>query len=173
MKTNNKGFTMIEMVLVIAILGVLSSVIYSVFQFGINSYYSGSRQVVQQDKVVDIIQMVRSQVEEAKTVKYDRTEKVLLISSDNLKDIDMVDNSSKNVQCWKFDDNKLKFRPVGQTSYDDLVYDLDTSKSSFDINSEEKLAINIKPLPLNEQYKNRNITEPVVAEISVRYKVAK
>ncbi|MEN8906969.1 MAG: type II secretion system protein [Clostridiales bacterium] len=172
MKINKKGISLIEVVLVISILGVISSVIYSVFQFGISSYYSGSRQVYQQDKVVDIIQILRSHVEEAKTVKYDSVNNLLVISDENLSDVDMIDNSSKNVKCWKFDDNKLKFRNVGETSYEDLVFDLDTSKSSFEINSEDKLIISIKPLQLNKQYKNRNITEAVVMEFSVRYKVA-
>jgi prepilin-type N-terminal cleavage/methylation domain-containing protein len=169
---SNKGFTLLEVVLVVSILSLISTIIYSVFQFGIDSYYSGSRQVLQQDKVMDIIQMIRSQVEEAKTVKYDNSNDVLILSNENLSDSEMIDSASASVFCWKFQDEKLMFRKLGQVGYEDLVYDIDTSDSSFDVNSEEKLIINIKPINLNEKYKNRNILTPVVEEISVRYKIA-
>jgi prepilin-type N-terminal cleavage/methylation domain-containing protein len=177
---NKKGFTLIELVVGITILGICSMVVYSLFKYSTSSYLIGSRYTVQQDKLVDVIQKVRVRVEEAKSVKYDSDNKVLILSDDNLTDSELLDESrisiSDKVEGWKFEDQSLKVKYKLSSEYKSLVDGLDVSdadsKSSFEIDASKRLIIKVKPIELNNygSNTNRNVTEPLVTEISVRYK---
>jgi len=167
---NKKGFTLIEVVVAITILGIISMVVYNLFEYSMASFFTGSKYSVQQDKLVEVVQKIRVYVEEAKSVKYDSAGKVLILSNYNLSDSDLIDDSSKAVQCWKFEGESLKVRSQGQSEYKNIVDGLDVSKSSFSIDASGRLIVKVKPNELNGNLKNRNVTEPLVSEISVRYK---
>lgn len=185
MKINNnqKGFSLIEVVITIAILGVITSVIYSVFQFGIDSYYSGSSYSSQQNKVVDAVQFFRSQVEESKSVKYyisdDGSEEALLLSNNHLGGDEMVNlytaaisgTPTNDIKAWKFESDTLMHMGWGATSYKNIVENLDISGSGFFYNN-ARIVMKVKPENLNKKYKNRNILKPITTEISIRYKLA-
>lgn len=181
MRLNKKGFSLIEIVITIAILGVITSVIYSVFQFSIDSYYSGANYAGQQDRVNNTMQILRSQIEESNSIKYflnpNGPESVLIISDSHYSSDEIVDLylgvksgvPSNEIKAWKFENEELLFLKSGKTSYEVLINGIDIGNSGFGING-ERLIVKVKPLNINEKYKNRNIMEPIVMEFSISNK---
>ncbi len=69
MKTsNNKGFTLIEMLLVLAIICIMLPLIYQLYIYGQETFTYNSRLIAQQYTVTNVMAHIRGDVQEAASV---------------------------------------------------------------------------------------------------------
>mgnify|MGYP000854752596 CR=1 FL=1 len=157
---NKNGISLVEVVISVALIAVISPVLYAVFTYGVDVYYSYGRYVKQQDTVIQVLNHLRGDVKNAYKFEVDDDNKVLtLIDSEHTQRI------------WAIDDNKLKFiDSVGNEQ--DVVEGIDTENSYFEYSDSEKvIVLKIQPLKTNlGKYTARNINKPITTEFSVKYK---
>ena len=92
---NKNGISLVEVVISVALIAVISPVLYAVFTYGVDVYYSYGRYVKQQDTVIQVLNHLRGDVKNAYKLEVDDDNKVLtLIDSEHTQRI------------WAIDDNK-------------------------------------------------------------------
>jgi len=165
---DKKGYSLVELLIVFAILAIITPVIFSLLYYGIEDFQTNSKNLDQHKKVLDIMQVIRKDIEEASEVQAFDKKLVILAESGSTK-------------YWKFDGDTLKFSS-DDTTYNialtGLSYTLDalnnkipesTFEKSMSVN--DRIIVKIKPQNSNaSRYQERNISNPIITEFSVRYK---
>ena len=67
-KRNNKGFTLIEMLLVLAIICIMLPLVYQLYIYGQETFTYNSRLIAQQYTVTNVMSHIRGDVQEAASV---------------------------------------------------------------------------------------------------------
>ncbi|MFZ5990041.1 MAG: PulJ/GspJ family protein [Bacillota bacterium] len=170
LRLNNKGITLVEMLIVVALIGLITPVIFAVFIQGVQDYSGINNYMDQQNKVVDVIRYIRQDV--------DGAEKYKIVNS-NPSDPFRVDKvvfemTSGEKREWRFESNKLILN-INSGSDRVIVNEIDTTKSKFqyiNTSGNERLVLNIKPERDSDiKNKARSIQDVIITEFSVRYKV--
>jgi type IV pilus assembly protein PilA len=183
-KFNTKGVSLIELLITLAIIGIMSPILFSIFIGGLNTYVGGTNYIDQQYKVNDAIAQIRRDVGRAKKVivfgeedlgRYDVERVVFVFSSSNpvinIEDINADNYGDHDYHEWKFADEGLVLENGGAGEYN-IVKDLDVDESSFEyFNFDKTLKLNVKPLE-NDKIVNKgsNIKKVITTEFSVKYK---
>ena len=183
-KFNTKGVSLIELLITLAIIGIMSPILFSIFIGGLNTYVGGTNYIDQQYKVNDAIAQIRRDVGRAKKVivfgeedsgRYDVERVVFVFSSSNpvinIEDINADNYGDHDYHEWKFADKGLVLENGGAGEYN-IVKDLDVDESSFEyFNVDKTLKLNVKPLE-NDKIVNKgsNIKKVITTEFSVKYK---
>lgn len=162
---NKKGFTLIELIVVIAILGIATPIMLSFLLSNFKLYVSYDKYMKQQEAAMDVVRILRKDIEEAKKVKFDSG--IL-----TLRYVDSTTDSSQD-KLWKIEGGKLKVHPIGGSDFQDVMdLELDTSgttNSYIGYNGSNQI-IYISILPNNTNTPrdtSRNVIKPIVTEFSV------
>ncbi len=155
---DKKGFTLIELIMTVAIVSITLPLIFTFLMYCLRTNTACSNYISQQDKVTDVVQRIRKDVEEAKIVTDGgiKNNSITIILSDE----------SSTTETWKFSDGTLKLN--GSIAVDML----DTSESSLSISPDgDRLVLKILPERTNKDIsRESNVWEPIVTEFSIRYK---
>lgn len=152
---SKRGISLVEILIYLALIGLVLQGVLGLMIYGLDSYNTNFNLVQQEKTISDAISALRKDIESASSVDVDITKKILTLRLYN-----------STVKVWTLDaaDNSLK---VGSTR---VVDGIDVSKSNF-YEQSGRLILEIKPIETNtKKYKNRNYTEPIITEFSVRYK---
>jgi len=185
-RIDNKGFTLAEMLVTIALVGIISPILLAIFIFGIQDFDSTDKYLDQQNRVNEVIRYIRQDYEECKEVVVGRTNggdviwvKFVFPGSFASPAPGATPQPDPKNKVWTFykgsgalslyvgDEN-----PVDNFSsmyFDVMVDDLDTSASKFYF-SDESLKLYVKPNANNIKYRGRNINKEMITEFSVRNK---
>ena len=171
---NRKGFSLTELLIVVAILGVVSPLLFYVLVFGLEDYSTTTKYLDQQYTVMEVSRHIRQDFEEAKKVilyknAANEVEKVEFQFADMPASPAAIAREEK---IWKFESGSLQL-DVGDTGTFSVVKDnLDIDNSYFLLDSTyERFILSIRPKELNDKkYRGRNVNENVITEFSVRYK---
>lgn len=186
---NRKGLSLTELLIVIALIGLVSPLLFYIMVAGMEDYATTTKYIDQQYTAMEVIRYIRQDIEEAKeiTIYKDASDhKVQQIK------IAFPTSSSKPEKIWKFDRitdkvdgkeyNGLGFSLDGGTTYNVvidklIVDDSNTNYSKFDLDSYSdptRLILVVCPEKLNEnKYRGRNVNENIITEFSVQYKIKK
>ncbi|OPZ92284.1 MAG: hypothetical protein BWY74_01662 [Firmicutes bacterium ADurb.Bin419] len=184
---NRKGFSLTELLVTLAIIGLFSPLVFVIFVSGIEDFSTTTKYMGQQYSVMEVTSLLRQDIEEAKII-------TLSISDYPNKLVDEITfefdpTSSRLKRQWKFDTitdpttgeviNGLWLNVDG-AGYKCVVDELEVSQCSFKVDKidavdtsikPERLILSIKPESLNKsRYKGRNVNENIITEFSVRYK---
>ncbi len=176
---SKKGVSLIELLITLALMGVIAPILFTIFINGVDDFSSCSNYIDQQYRMQDVIRQIRQDVEAAKLVSCEvdttvtpgsRGEKELL----NVK-FTFLDNSTRT---WRFNDttNILELSTDDGANYIDVINKIDGSscfKYYEDASEPEirQLILQIKTLEnMGLRNKARNIKDEVITEFSVRYK---
>ncbi len=187
-KNNSKGIALVEMILVIALFAVASTIFFYMFRFGTESYNTYNRYLEQQYKVMNVTQHLRKDISEAQFYNVSTDGRTLTLiypieTSDGDLEIDIAAPSEEDkesiVHRWQFDttNNKLLFseckvEDISSSAYETFLEGIDATNCTFElIESKESIILKIKPKSTNENvHKNRNVEE-IATEFSVKYKI--
>ena len=194
MKNNNRGFSLIELLIAVAVSALAAPLVFWIFSYGIQSYSSYSKYMEQHYKVMDVTQRIRKDIEEAAAYKvvYDATVTPIPASVLTLwiPDGDS-DYNTFTIRTWRIGDGGLFLKSSTGTAEDGRAAALDGSGYSGVLDGldtatveavpnymptrfeciDDRILLSIKPLADNTAAaKNRNVNQPVVTEFSVRYK---
>lgn len=175
LSNNQKGFSLIELLLALAIMAVVGTLLTALLLFGTDTFRVYSNFTTQQDRIVDSVQKLRKDIEEAsKITVYTLADGTFC--TDFIR-IDFPDTPQARV--WKFADKKLELgvMPDASTQPDafrEVVGNLDTSAAGckFKFSSTDgMITVFILPAPNNSgRYEGKNIKDPIVTDFSVKYK---
>lgn len=186
LKKNRKGFSLTELLITLAIVGLFSPLVFVIFVSGIEDYNTTSKYMIQQYSVMEVTRLIRQDIEEAKEVK-------LSISDYSTKVVDEIEfifdtSSSKPKRKWKFEEyidsatGEASYGlclSINGATYERLVdkldlgcsFKVDTIDEMDDAVKPTKVILTIKPESLNKnKYRGRNVKENIITEFSVRYK---
>lgn len=186
LKLNCKGVSLIEMLIVIAMLGVIAPVMFTFFIGGINDYARCTNYINQQYRMQDVIRQIRQDVQDAKKVTGITTGDLSPTGAKKLSSIKFTltlpdaDPDSKIEKEWKFEDDSLQLSITKGTDVGEfvkVVKGLDLSISKFEYfedssNGEIKqLILHVLP-EFNNNISNKagNVQDEIITEYSVRYK---
>ena len=186
-KGNRRGFTLVEMLITIALVGILSPILFSIFVFGIQDYASTDKFIDQQNRVNEAIRFIRQDYEECKKVTVGRNAgDVIWIKFEFPESYATIvapatpAPTPKN-KVWTFyketgalslyvgDDEPVTDFNDDSMTFITMVDDLDISSSKFEYFG-DTLKLYIKPNASNKKYKGRNINKQIITEFSVRNK---
>lgn len=176
-KVNCRGVSLIELLVTIAIISIISPIVFMIFVNGLRNFAGGTNYIDQQYKIQEVIASIREDVQKAKKVEFigvrDRKDPLVICESVEFNFSD--DESETNTRTWKFNDNKLMLK-INNGEYITVVRDIDSDKSYFAYYSDgrdavEQLVLGIMPLN-NDRILNKgsNVQELITTEFSVRYK---
>ena len=69
MKNNKKGYGLVELLLVMAVIAISMPLLFLIYTYGIQAFSTGNRQVEQHYKIIDVTQRIRKDIEEAAAIK--------------------------------------------------------------------------------------------------------
>ncbi|MEN2776997.1 type II secretion system protein [Acetivibrio clariflavus] len=194
---NKKGISLTEVLVALALVGIVSPLIFTIFVFGLEDYSTTTKYLNQQYSVMEVIRYIRQDIEAAKKITYLYTEED---DGPEIKEI-VFEFPDGNLRMWKFEalgDDEDSFKGLRLKSvpskdkytlvdgkyeitdssieYQNIIDKLDLSQSGFEIISESatpsKLILTIRPERLNKtRYIGRNVNENIITEFSVRYKI--
>lgn len=157
-KFNRKGISLVEIVITLALVAVITPILFVVFTYGVDIFYSYGRYIEQQDTVSDVLNHLRGDIKNAYQFKVE----------DNV--LTLIDSEGTQ-RIWAIDDNKLKF--ISSTGNEhDVVEGIDADNSSFEYyDFEQVIVLKIQPLKTNSgKFVARNFNSPITTEFSVKYK---
>ena len=177
---DNKGFTLVELLVALMIVSVITISVTSFLIFGFDSFISNSKYIRQQDKVVDAVQLIRKDVEEASAIAVTR------VGSD-IGSVSFSFPGTMDKKTWKFIDdtsditldNKLACKIDKEVAgtlvegvFETVLEDVNTPDSKFAFSlSDKRLILVIQPVRSNSgKYQAYNIKKPIITEFSVQYK---
>ncbi len=190
-KGNRRGFTLVEMLITIALVGILSPILFSIFVFGIQDYAGTDKFIDQQNRVNEAIRFIRQDYEECKKVTVGRnrdTGDIIWVKFEFPESYatfvaPATPAPAPKNKVWTF------YKGTGTLSlyvgdaepvtnfndtsmvFNTMVDDLDISSSKFEYSSSsDTLKLYIKPNASNKKYKGRNINKEIITEFSVRNK---
>lgn len=158
-KSNKKGITLVEMVITLGIIAAITPVLFAIFTYGVDVFYSYGRFVKQQDDVAMVLSHVRDDVKNAYLYKVEDDNKLTLKYTDGTQ------------RVWYLDDDKLKYiNESGVQS--DVVQGIDTGVSSIrHTDSGGVIVLSIQPHKTNTgRFTARNFNKSIITEFSVKYK---
>lgn len=177
---NRKGFSLTELLVVMAIIGITMPLIFTIFVFGIEDYSTTTKYVDQQYSVMEVTRYIRQDVEAAKKVTYvltsddasakigevifefpDKSLRVWKFGKFHEADYDGIDTviglGLKNVKSteYTFDEATDKYSINTSVEYQGIIGKLDLTKSTFDVDGfsgdgPTKFILTIKPEQLNK-----------------------
>ena len=165
---NRKGITFVELLIVMAIIGIVTPLLFVVFVSGIEDYSTTSKYLDQQYTAMEVIRHIRQDVEEAKKV-------VITISGGKITAVKFefpAATPAKPDKEWKFDAYSGKSGLMLNGTM--VVENLDVNNSKFevdDLTNPTRLILIIKPVESNKKYPGRNVNEEIITEFSVRDKL--
>jgi len=182
-RLNNKGFSLIEMLITLALIGLVLPLILSFFVDGVEDYVSTNHYIEQQYKVQDATRLIRQDIERARvySVQTDSSTPPKVLSVTFVVTDKGVYPEIK--RKWSFaSDSQSGYLYLEQSSFDSsntlipgsvvnskMVDDIDISKSRFEYNeSLNKIMLYVRP-KRNEKIE-RNLQNTIITEFSVRYK---
>lgn len=179
-KNNCKGVTLVEMIVVIALMGIMAPIIYVVFIGGLNNFARGCNFIYQQYDIQDAIRQVRHDVQDAKTVEMWMTGEVAARGKEKLSSVSFTMSLPGEPEVkkeWKFADDSLQLRFVNNgvaSEFVKVIDNIDISKSYFEYYEDgevKQLILHILPKQ-NEKILNKagNVQNEIITEYSVRYK---
>lgn len=179
---NNKGMSLIEMFIVMAIIGIVTPLILVFFVMNMRGYAGTNHYIEQQYELQDAIKYIREDVEAAKDVFIYKDPSDLTV----VTGVGFIKPDSTEQRVWSFEsdpqsawlllkvynDGKLNHPPDSQFK---MVENVDISKCKFDYREELAGANKYKHLMLyikmkKDENKERNFQEVIKTEFSVRYK---
>lgn len=192
---NRKGFSLIELLVTLAIVGIVTPLIFIIFVSGIEDYSTTSKYLSQQYSVMEVIRYIRQDIEEAEeiTIVKDTSSTPYKVSSIEIKFPSVASPASPRPnKIWKFgeitdsDDNE-KYEGIAFSIDNGLTYKVvmsnlnvdptDDKCSKFDVDdyaTPTRLILSIRTKKLNEnKFRGRNVNQNVITEFSVRYKIVK
>jgi prepilin-type N-terminal cleavage/methylation domain-containing protein len=175
LNNNQKGFSMIELLLALAIMALIGTLLTALLLFGTDTFRVYSNFTGQQDRIVDSLQRLRKDIEEASRITvYTQADGTFCT---NFIRIDFPD--APQARVWRFEDGKLELgvMPDASTqpaSFQEAVGKLDTSAAGckFKFSSTDgMITVFILPAANNSgRYEGKNIKDPIVTDFSVKYK---
>ena len=199
MKTsNNKGFTLVEMLIVLAIICIILPLVFQLYTYGQETFAYNSRLIAQQYTVTNVMSHIRGDVQEAASVSVtnQNTESGFELNYPKIITLklgyinrNLPDNTEiTSFKYWRFycfaegEEGVLQYsgeknpgEAVDESDYNTVVTGLDMVNCKFErLGSSPEcnyLTVQIKPLETNTgKAKARNMGEPIKTEISVLYK---
>jgi len=198
MRNNKKGYGLIELLMVVAVVAMMTPLLFWVYVHGIQSFSTNSRYVQQHYKVIDATQRIRKDIEESASCKvaYDATVEPrisvlrLWIPVEDLQIHDRyiiktwwLENGELLFNSYEGDYNTGKDEALENTDFIMILDGLDTTAVKTEIGTwymptrfekhsdDSRIVLSIKPLGTNDHaFKNRNVTKPIITEFSVLYK---
>jgi len=190
MKTsNNRGFALVEMILVIALIAIVLPLIFQLYMFGQETFSYNTRLVAQQYTVTNVLSHVRGDVQEAASVDTSS------VTSGDQKTVTLklgyYDGGTPaditKVRYWRirgtvggkaileYSGEKNIADILTDSDYFEVVTGLDMDKCNFERKDSQpernRLSIQIKPLETNTgKGVAKNMREAIMTEISVLYK---
>ncbi|MCX7921621.1 MAG: prepilin-type N-terminal cleavage/methylation domain-containing protein [Clostridia bacterium] len=179
--SSKRGLTLIELIIVIAIIAIVVPSAYSLFMRGSEAYSTSNNQLVQQGRVIDVVQFIRKDVEEAQRIQ---------MPDPNLNEVVFTfgnPGAGFTYRHWAFyNDGTLRYwdsNGNSETVEDELDCISNAASpgtisnpnspncnSKFNITG-DKFIMSIKPRNTNiGKYQSANINNPIITEFSVRYK---
>ncbi|TYQ13240.1 UNVERIFIED_CONTAM: type IV pilus assembly protein PilA [Acetivibrio alkalicellulosi] len=179
-KLNHKGVSLIELLITVAIIGVVSPLIFSIFISGMHYYFGGTNYLDQQYKRQDVLRLIRRDVESARIITFigegEPDDPVVKYRSVKFS----FNNDDTDYRIWRISENdgegslELSTDGINFTGRESSIVGLDFEHSYFAYyidGSIEQLILNILPKEnaslLN---KGRNVHDVITTEFSVRYK---
>ncbi len=155
---DNRGMSLFEIVVSVALIAVITPILFVVFTYGVDIFYSYGRYTEQQDAVTEVLNHIRGDIKNAYQFQVE-SKKITLTYSDYTQ------------RVWVLADNKLKFVDR-EGNEQEVVEGIDTNNSSFDYNDfKQVIVLNIQPIKTNSgKYSARNFNKPITTEFSVKYK---
>ncbi len=188
---SKKGFSLIELLIALAIVGIVSPIIFIVFVSGIEDYSTTTKYVDQQYTVMEVTRLIRQDVEEAKTITFEMDSAPGSLKVNKIK-FEFSASPAKPSRIWKFESGTVSGKIVnglwlsvdGGTTYVLVIDKLNLGESKFELDTTSldpssvtsryktaRLILSIRPEQLNKtKYKGRNVNENIITEFSVRYK---
>ena len=184
---SKKGFTIIEMLVALLIMGILSTLVTAEMIYGFQTFNTSTGQMSQQYKVMEGIERIRKDVNHASAIRVDNDfvvkNSVLVLRFPDFK-------TTQEQKYWRIQDNKLWTKidkvDIGTNAiisignYIEVIGGIDTEyeiissrntlHSWFEIN-DNQLYFTIKPIATNKtMHLNRNVNQPIITDFSVLYK---
>lgn len=167
---NNKGFSLIELLIALMVVAIVSTLATTVLVFGLQSFGTSTKQLTQYDKVMDVTRRIRKDIAEAASCGYKNT------AGGSVIELKYPDST---VRVWSFKYSNLYLK-IGTNPEVAVVDGLDTSLlNSGDYDTRisrfqkinDTIYLSIKPIKTNTTiHQNRNINNPIITEFSVQYK---
>lgn len=190
LKRNRKGFSLIELLITMAIVGLFSPLVFALLVTGIEDYSTTSKYMSQQYSVMEVTRLIRQDIEEAKKINIKLNDYIPNMVDEVEFVFDLSDSPTKPKRKWMFgkytddatgNETYGLFLSIDEGAYQRVVDKLD-SECSFKVDqskdkddkliSPTNLILTIKPENLNKtRYIGRNVKENIITEFSVRYKV--
>ncbi len=191
MKTsNNKGFALVEMIIVIALIAIVLPLIFQLYMFGQETFSYSTRLIAQQYTVTNVLSHIRGDVQEAASV--DASEERFGDQRTVTLKLGYYDGGTPaaitKVRYWRirgtvggegileYSGEKNISDTLGPGDYAEVVTGLEMDKCNFErrVNSipdRDRLSIQVKPLEtITGKGAAKNMREPIMTEISVLYK---
>ncbi|HOM01407.1 MAG TPA: type II secretion system protein [Acetivibrio sp.] len=180
LKNNCKGATLVEMLVVIALMGITAPIVYAIFIGGLNDFARGCNFIDQQYDIQDVIRHIRHDVQDAKTVEIWTTGDVGTMGEKKLGSVSFTVSLPGEPEVkkeWKFEDDSLQLRISESGSvgaFAKAVDNVDIDKSYFEYYEDgdvKQLILHILPKQ-NDKIVNKagNVQKEIITEYSVRYK---
>ncbi len=195
---NKKGFSLMEIMVAMMIVGLISTLTASLFIFGLQSFNTTTRQIHQHDIVTEITRRISKDIQEASAchVKLEVTLGDINSYSELYLEFPTPSGitpapSAPNWKCWKIQNGKLYLMIGPKNKYENGDYNpnnfkeilsgLDTGQYQDNLANttlysrfqrfNDTLELSIKPSSTNTTiHKNKNIIKPIISEYSVKYK---
>lgn len=173
---NCKGVSLIELLVTIAVISVITPVIFMIFVNGYHTFVGGTNYIDQQYKIQDVIDSIRDDIEKAKEITFIVEKKKIdpLVIYNSVEFNFSNDVSKIDKRTWKFENGQLMLK-INNGEFVTVVRDIDSDMSYFAYYTDgygvKQLVLDIFPLS-NDRILNKgsNVQELITTEFSVRYK---
>lgn len=191
-KTYNKGFTLVELIIVLALVAIVLPLIFQLYVYGQETFAHSNKFIAQQFTITNVMDHIRGDIQSAASVSViPPTGPDVYPKAITLK-LGYYDDSDTPVvatyKYWRFycrvpgEEGRLQYggerNPAytpADADYSDTVTGLDINNCNFERKAStpdcDRLIIEIKPIETNTgKAIGSNLREPIKTEISVLYK---
>lgn len=173
---NNKGFTLVEMLLTLLIISILSVLVTSFLSYGYETFNVQTGYAGQQHKIQQALTLLGRDLRACRKIEY--TTKAgfgTMIQAMELE-IPAVSGLGDARRTWELTGGALQCTVYEGASSSTAVSveGIDTTNSAISLvtySSNSAIVVSIVPEPTNKgKYQGNNIREPIITEYSVKYK---